>query len=289
MRWVQRGGASGGEPRDALPESRRETASLLLLAELSGERTALHTHLSADRRVLRLTFRADDLGARNYLALEKRMRRWIAERVDGSATPIRAQITGTSQVGYGGIDSLIRDLLTSLAYAFVIIFVTLALLFRDWRIAALAMLPNCLPIVVVLGGMGWAGRHLETLSAMVFSIGLGIAVDDTIHYLARYCQEVRRGATPEEAVRTTGRRTGRAIIYTSLLLLAGFGVLYTSVFPPNKMFAVLASIVIGSALFADLVMLPALLLWIRPNVRGSRTPRSAPGADGPAGGATTAG
>ena len=74
--------------------------------------------------------------------------------------------------------------------------------------------------------------------------------------------------TPEEAVRTTGRRTGRAILYTSALLLAGFGVLYTSAFPPNQMFAVLASIVIAAALFADLVMLPALLLWIRPRVPG---------------------
>ena len=269
-RWVQRGGPSGGEPRDTLPKTRAETASLLLLAEMSGERTVLDTHLRANRRVLRITFRADDLGARNYLALEKRMEGWIAAELAGSPIPVRAQISGTSQVGYGGIDSLIRDLLTSLGYAFLIIFVTMALLFRDVRLAALAMIPNCLPIVVVLGGMGWAGQHLETLSAMVFSIGLGIAVDDTIHYLARYRQEVRAGATPEEAVQRTGARTGRAIIYTSLLLLAGFGVLYTSLFPPNKMFAVLASIVILTALVADLVLLPALLLWIRPPIRSVR-------------------
>gem|GEM_PF-334468 len=289
IRWVQRGGEGSSEPRDALPSSRKETASLLLLAELSGERTALNTHLDARRRILRLTFRADDLGARNYLALEKRMRTWIDERTVDSPVPIVGRITGTSQVGYGGIDSLIRDLLTSLGYAFLIIFVTLALLFRDWRIAALAMIPNCLPIVVVLGGMGWAGRHLETLSAMVFSIGLGIAVDDTIHYLARYCQEVRRGATPEQAVRITGRRTGRPIIYTSLLLLAGFGVLYTSRFPPNQMFAVLASIVIAAALFADLVLLPALLLWIRPRVPGARSTVSGSGAQDPVGATQTPG
>jgi predicted RND superfamily exporter protein len=272
IRWVQRGGAASGEPRDALPTSRRETAGLLLLAEMSGERTVLDTHLSTDRRVLRLTFRADDLGAKNYLALEKRMERWMADRLAGSPIQVKAQIAGTSQVGYGGIDSLIRDLLTSLGYAFIIIFVTLVALLRSWRLAALAMIPNTLPIIVVLGGMGWAGRHLETLSAMVFSIGLGIAVDDTIHYLARYCQEVRAGASPEEAVRRTGRRTGRAIVYTSVLLMAGFGVLYTSLFPPNQMFAVLASIVIATALLADLLLLPALLLWIRPPVPGA--PRS---------------
>ena len=269
-RWVQRGGAASGEDRDALPTSRRETASLLLLAELSAERTVLDTHLSADRRILRLTFRAADLGARNYLALEKRMEGWLASRLANSPVPIKAQISGTSQVGYGGIDSLIRDLLTSLGYGFVIIFGTLAALFRSVRLAALAMVPNVLPVVVVLGGMGWAGQHLETLSAMVFSIGLGIAVDDTIHYLARYSQEIRTGATPEQAVSRTGRRTGRAIIYTSVLLLAGFGVLYTSAFPPNQMFAVLASVVIGTALLADMLLLPALLLWVRPAIPGAR-------------------
>ena len=124
-------------------------------------------------------------------------------------------------------------------------------------------------IVIVLGAMGWAARHLETLSAMVFSIGLGIAVDDTIHYLARYCEEVRSGLTPEQAVQRTTEQTGRAILTTSVVLLFGFGVLYTSAFPPNRSFAVLASAVIGVALLADLWVLPALLLWFRPRVPGT--------------------
>ncbi len=269
LRWVQRGGEASGEARDVLPASRAETASLLLLAEMSGEATTLDSHLDTDRRVLRMTARVADLGARTYMQLEERMQASLAAAFEEAEPAVRVTITGTSQVGYGGIASLVRDLLTSLIWAFGLIFVTLALLFRSVRLAALAMIPNTLPILVVLGTMGWLGLHLETLSAMVFSIGLGIAVDDTIHYLARYCSEVRAGRSPEEAVRITTERTGRAIVYTSLVLLIGFGVLFTSAFPPNRSFAVLAGGVIASALAADLWLLPALLLLFRPRVPGA--------------------
>ncbi len=272
LRYVQRGGAAAGVDRLALPDSRREVASLLLLAEMGGQESLAVTHLGVDARRMRITFRAGDLGARNYLTLEGRVQEAITSAFEGAPRPVRGVITGTSQVGYSGIDSLIRDLLRSLGWAFVVIFVTLALLFRSWRIALLAMGPNLMPIVVVLGAMGWASRHLETLSAMVFSIGLGIAVDDTIHYLARYCQEVRAGLTPDEAVQRTTEQTGRAIITTSLVLLFGFGVLFTSAFPPNQSFAVLAGAVIFVALLADLWVLPALLLWFRPHVPGASAP-----------------
>jgi uncharacterized protein len=269
LRWVQRGGAASGESRFALPASRAEAASLLLLAELAGEESAASTHLSFDRRVLRLTARAADVGARRYLELEKRLHATLGEAFEGSTVAIKPILTGTSQVGYGGIDSLIRDLLRSLGWAFLLIFLTLVVLFRSWKLAGLAMIPNVLPVVLVLGAMGWTGRHLETLSAMVFSIGLGIAVDDTIHYLARWCEERRAGHTVEEAVEIASSRTGRAIVYTSLVLLLGFGVLFTSRFPPNQSFALLASGVIGAALLADLFLLPALLLWLRPAVPGA--------------------
>jgi predicted RND superfamily exporter protein len=269
LRFVQRGGAEAGIERTALPGTRQEAASLMLLAEMGPDESVARTHLSTDRRRMRITFRAGDLGAQGYLALEAQMTKTLQDAFAGSPVAVRGFVTGTSQVGYAGIDSLIRDLLRSLGWAFVLIFLTLVVLFRSWRIAALAMVPNLAPILVVLGAMGWAHQHLETLSAMVFSIGLGIAVDDTIHYVARYCQEVRLGFSPEEAVQRTTEHTGRAIITTSLVLLFGFGVLFTSAFPPNKSFAVLASAVIGAALIADLWMLPALLLWVRPPVPGA--------------------
>lgn len=269
LRWVQRGGEAAGIDRMGLPSSRQEAAGLLLLSEMGPDDSISRTHLSTDRKRLRITFRAGDLGAQGYLALEKQMLKTLSDAFAGSPISVHGFVTGTSQVGYAGIDSLIRDLLRSLGWAFVLIFVTLVLLFRSVPLATLAMGPNLAPIVVVLGAMGWANQHLETLSAMVFSIGLGIAVDDTIHYVARYCQEVRAGFSPEEAVQRTTEHTGRAIIITSLVLLFGFGVLFTSAFPPNKSFAVLASAVIGAALVADLWILPALLLWFRPHVPGA--------------------
>jgi len=266
MHFVQRGGEASGGVRDALPASSGEIAELLLLAELAGNAQVINSHLSMDRRMLRITARCGDLGAQRYLALEKKLYRELDALFEGAPADVSVTLTGTTQVGYSGIDSLIRDLLRSLSWAFVLIFITLCVLFRSWKLAALSMGPNLLPIVAVLGSLGWIGQHLETLSAMVFSIGLGIAVDDTIHYVARYCQEVRSGLSPEEAVQRTTERTGRAILYTSAVLMLGFGVLYTSAFPPNHSFAVLAGSVIFAAVIADLFVLPAMLLFFRPQI-----------------------
>ncbi|MEE2829078.1 MAG: MMPL family transporter [Myxococcota bacterium] len=281
VRYVVRGGEAGGTPRDQLPQSRAETAQLLFLAEQAGGGRLIENHLSEDRRVLRLTARASDLGARTYLQLEDKLRAQINAAFADSPVPVTVTVTGTSQVGYGGIDSLIRDLLTSLGWAFGLIFITLIFLFRSTRTAALAMVPNLVPVIVVLGSLGWIGKHLEMLSAMVFSIGLGIAVDDTIHFLARYRSELRDGRSPEDAVRRTVEQTGRAIVHTSLVLLVGFGVLFTSSFPPNRTFSVLAGAMIFAALLADLYLLPALLLWFRPSFRGNEN-RNTPGSEGTA-------
>jgi len=269
MHFVQRGGAAAGIDPMALPDSSAEVAQLLLLAELSGEAGVLDSHLTMGGRLLRITARCADLGAQRYLALEKQIYRDLGSLFDGAPAEVKIILTGTTQVGYSGIDSLIRDLLKGLSWAFVLIFLTLCALFRSWKLAALSMGPNVLPVLVVLGALGWMGHHLETLSAMVFSIGLGIAVDDTIHYVARYCQEIRAGYSPEEAVQRTTERTGRAILYTSAVLLLGFGVLYTSAFPPNHSFAVLAGSVIFVAVLADLFVLPALLLLFRPTIPGA--------------------
>ena len=266
MHFVQRGGKAAGIARDVLPDTSREIAELLLLAELSGNAEVVGSHLSMDRRLLRITARCGDLGAQRYLALEKQLYRDLEALFEDAPAPVTITLTGTTQVGYSGIDSLIRDLLRSLSWAFVLIFLTLCVLFRSWKLAALSMGPNVLPIVTVLGTLGWMGQHLETLSAMVFSIGLGIAVDDTIHYVARYCQEIRNGYSPEEAVQRTTERTGRAILYTSAVLMLGFGVLYTSAFPPNHSFAVLAGSIIFAAVIADLFVLPAMLLFFRPTI-----------------------
>tara|TARA_Y100001968_G_scaffold295998_1_gene303823 strand:- start:5745 stop:8096 length:2352 start_codon:yes stop_codon:yes gene_type:complete len=269
MHFVQRGGSAAGLRRDELPGSSAEIAQLLLLAELSGNAEGLATHLSVDRRLLRITVRCGDLGAQRYLALEQQLEDSLIALFEQAPASVSVTLTGTTQVGYAGIDSLIRDLLRSLSWAFVLIFVTLCLLFRSWKLAAVSMGPNLLPILAVLGTLAWMGEHLETLSAMVFSIGLGIAVDDTIHYVARYCQEVRAGLSPEEAVQRTTERSGRAILYTSAVLLLGFGVLYSSAFPPNQSFAVLAGAVIFAAVLADLFVLPAMLLFFRPEVPGA--------------------
>jgi len=258
---VRRATSSGG------PATAAELRQLAVLAAIGDPGGVAQTHIVDDGRLLRLSLRTGDVGAQAYQRLEASLREDLAGTLPAG---VEVTLTGTSKVGYAGIDSLVRDMLRSVGWAFALIFVVLALLFRSGALASIAMIPNVLPLIVVLGLLGHAGRHLETLSAMVFSIGLGIAVDDTIHYLARYCEEVRSGHSPEDAIRATSGGTGRAIVMTSLVLILGFGVLLSSRFPPNQLLAGLASLVIGAALLADLIVLPALLLVLRPTVPAAR-------------------
>jgi predicted RND superfamily exporter protein len=133
-------------------------------------------------------------------------------------------------------------------------------MFRSFRIMALSIIPNVIPIVWTGGLMGALGIDLSTGTTMIASVVIGIAVDDTIHYLTRFRREQWRG-TPE-AVRTTTTGTGRALVISSVVLVIGFWVGALGSFKPTIYFSLLTGITMISALFCDLLVLPAsLLLW----------------------------
>ena len=123
---------------------------------------------------------------------------------------------------------------------------------------------------MVAGIMGFTGIDIKSSTAVIFTIAFGIAVDDSIHYMARLRIEMKRGRTLDEALSITTRKTGKAIIVTSLILLAGFGTLLTSVFSSTVYMGLLVCLTVFGALLADLVLLPALFYWIRPEFSFSK-------------------
>ena len=167
------------------------------------------------------------------------------------------------------MDRFVRDFLWGLAGATGVIFAVIALLFRSARAGALAMIPNLAPLLLTLGWMRLRGLDLNAGNAIVFAVGLGIAVDDTIHFLARFREELRfseaDGDGVTDALERTLSATGRAIVLTSGLILAGLGVLLWSDFVPTRRFAELVCVTLGGALLADLLLLPAALgaFWPR--------------------------
>ena len=168
-------------------------------------------------------------------------------------------VTGSTLLSLRTGRFLVRDLTNSFMLAFGIIFVSMIILFKSLRLSFIAILPNVIPLMAAAAVMGFSGIKLRPSTAMTFSIALGIAVDDTIHFLARFKQELKKSNVTSIAVSNAILSTGRPIIGTTLVLSMGFFVLYFSEFVPNHEFGILGTIILVVALLASLFLLPVLL------------------------------
>ena len=253
-----------GDPaeRDVMPESREQIEQLhLLIAGAPDDRRGVNRFVTPDFENARILLRVRDAGARAQLALGKELNVKLEELFGG--TPIRYRITGDAYVASAALDSFIRDLFTSLLFAMVIIFGMMTFVFRSLKIGLISILPNIIPLVMTFGYMGLAGIDLNTTTIIIFAISLGLAVDDTIHFLARFREEQAR--TPDDirtALLNTYNGAGRAIMLTSIMLLIGLTVLLASDFVPTRQFGKLTGITIFGAILGDLLILPPILLLV---------------------------
>lgn len=171
--------------------------------------------------------------------------------------------TGTSITFLEGSKFIINSLRDSLIWAFAMILVCMVVLFRDWRIVLIAVIANIVPLLITAGVMGWLNVPLKPSTVLVFSVALGITVDVTIRFLVNYKQEL---ATHDEDIEMTVRRTirdtGLSIIFTSLILTAGFAVFAVSDFDGTKSLGYLTSLTLLLAMVINLTLQPALLLWM---------------------------
>ncbi|MEZ4826090.1 MAG: MMPL family transporter [Bacteroidia bacterium] len=168
-------------------------------------------------------------------------------------------ITGTTQIFIKANDALIQNLLQSLVIAFLVIALMMGMLFRSLRMVAISLLPNVLPLIMVAGIMGFAGIALKPSTALVFGVAFGIAVDDSIHFLARYRLARRLGDTVSDAISNSFHDTGVSMIYTSVILFIGFVCFTASDFGGTQSLGLLTSLTLAIALFSNLLFLPSLL------------------------------
>ncbi|MCX7426413.1 MAG: MMPL family transporter [Planctomycetia bacterium] len=246
------------------PSSEDKASSGLLRSEQIlrslGDVVEYDTFLSADGRRARIMLRTNDLGTRQALALIDDLERDLAERFPAGG-PIEACLTGDAYIHAKSIDGFIRAMLSSLLCASVIIFTLIAMLFRSVKLGLISIAPNLTPLVVTLGYMGLRGYELNITHVMVFSISLGIAVDGTIHFLARFRQERTRTADSAEAIRRSYRGAGRAMVLSSSVILCGLAVLLLSDFVPTRRFAELGAVTMAASLLGNLLLLPASLMF----------------------------
>lgn len=230
-------------------------AQLALLTEPSGP--ARSRLVTPDGGRARILVSLPDVSKSALLDAAERLNREAMRRF--TPVGVRATVTGSPYAAQRGLSRLSSELLGSLLAAFVVIAALLALLFRDVRVALLALPPNVLPLVLCLGLMALLGWSLNPTSGVVFCIALGIAVDDTLHLVMRIREENAHGHFGAPARKRALLGTGRALILTSLILGLGFAVNALSSFPVNRTLGVLGASAIASALLFDMLLLPALL------------------------------
>ena len=175
-------------------------------------------------------------------------------------------VTGSTLLALSTGRHLVNNLTTSFFIAFIIIFLSIVFLFRSFSLSMIAVLPNIIPLMIAGGLMGYFGIKLRPSTAMTFSIALGIAVDNTIHFLARFREEFKNSRDYEYSVSQSLITTGKAIISTGIILSLGFFVLYFSEFVPNHEFGFLATMIIVTAVLGSLILLPVLILYVKPKI-----------------------
>ncbi len=195
------------------------------------------------------------------------------EEVEKKYPGLEIELTGTTVVISEKVKEMIGELVRSLLVAAVVIFAVLAVAFRSIPIALISLVPNVFPLVMTASFIVWMDWPLILASVIVFSVSLGIAVDDTIHYIAAFRRKMLSGMSAEEAARLSFLKIGNALIITTTVFLAGFGCTQLSELDVLRMFGILSCIAIGSAIFGDLLILPALLVW----VYRDKAPKAEPG------------
>lgn len=154
---------------------------------------------------------------------------------------------------------VVMDLTSSLGAASIVIFVVITIVYRSFRIGLISIIPNMFPLVVTASVLVMMGGSLDFASVCSFTVCLGIAVDDTIHFLTRYHQERKAGLNEYDAIRNTYLGIGTALVTTTVILVLGFGTAMTSDLPDHRVFAGMACATIAAALIGDLFFLPAML------------------------------
>jgi len=242
-----------------VPNSRELTSQLLLLYSNAGPEEDLSDLLSFDERMLRMSILFKSRPA-------SITRKWIHEienHITTNFPDLKAQLTGRT-ILFNNMDIyVLNGLIASFSLSASLIILCFFVLLRSFKYGILAMIPSIFPIIVAGGVMGFFNIYLDFATMMVAAITIGIAVDDTVHFLWRYVRERRQGSSQSEAVHTAVQHAGRAIILTSLILCCGFSMLIFSTFIPNIYFGVLGGVIVIVALLGDILILPALITCLR--------------------------
>ena len=248
-----------------LPSSQERNFIMPYAKSLSSNEGIMQSYIDSTGQYARITTFMKDVGTEKMEEIENDLLPQIKkifpeERYDVS-------ITGKALLFQKGTNYLVKNLIISLGLAILLIALLMAWMFRSFRMILISLVPNLLPLLVTAGIMGFLGVPIKPSTILVFSIAFGISVDDTIHFLAKYRQELKANDWKiKRSVYASLRETGVSMFYTSIVLFFGFSVFMISSFGGTVALGGLVSATLLFAMLANLLLLPSLLLSLEKSI-----------------------
>ncbi|NWJ49479.1 MAG: MMPL family transporter [Bacteroidetes bacterium] len=227
----------------------------------SKKGNVLKTFMDSTKQYTRISFNMQDMGTKDMDALLKKVKPGVDSILDPKK--YKVSITGNSVVYAAGTNFLIHNLFESIAVAIILISLLMSLMFRSFKMILVSMVPNLIPLLVTAAIMGFTGIPLKSSTLIVFSIALGISVDNAIQYLARYRHGLKTN-NHDIGLSAIGalREASFSMIYTSIVLVLGFSVFTISKFGGTQALGLLISITLFVAMFFNVAVLPSLLMTL---------------------------
>ena len=218
----------------------------------------------------RMTVMLQDVTTERMEAIEMEIKKSIDKHF--STDRFNVSITGKALGYLKGTRFLVRNLVVSLGLAILLIALFMAYMFRSFRMIIISLLPNVIPLILTAGMMGFLGIAIKPSTILVFSVAFGISVDDTIHYLVKYRQELKANQwNIKKSVYSALRETGVSMFYTSIVLFFGFSVFMISSYGGTVALGGLVSATLLFAMLANLILLPSLLLSLEKQIANENT------------------
>jgi len=251
---------SNNPRRYVLPDKNDSRFIFRYLSNSTDQSGLMESFVDSTGQKMRISLQVADIGSHKMDSLLQQVIIPEIERIFGD-TEMEVSITGTTPLFIKGNSFLIENLKYSFILAFGIIAFLMAVLFANTRMIILSLIPNIIPLLITAGIMGFSGIPLKPSTAIVFSIAFGISVDFAIHFLAKYRQELfANNFFVPVAVSKAMRELGPSMIYTAIVLFAGFIIFTFSDFGGTKALGLLTSITLFISMLTNLIVLPALLL-----------------------------
>ena len=242
-----------------LPNNQENTFILSYAKKSSQKSNLLKSFVDSTGQIARITTFMKDTGTDEMEKAEENLLKKINKVLPKDRFDVT--ITGKALVFMKGTKYLVKNLITSLSLAVLLISIFMAFMFRSFKMIIISLIPNLLPLLITAGMMGFLGIPIKPSTILVFSIAFGISVDDTIHFLAKYRQELEANNWKiSKSVYKALRETGVSMFYTSIVLFFGFSVFMISNFGGTKALGGLVSMTLLFAMLANLLLLPSLLI-----------------------------